>query len=158
MENLKNKVTPQATVEIVATVAFITEAHAGQEYGNMPYFFHPIDVACTVEDARVTEYLAALLHDVIEDTKYSADDLRTRFSNEVVEMVELLTKDDTLNYRANIERIINSGNVGAMKVKLADNRVNMRGDKSDMRPERREKLVTRYTMSIEMLEAALEGK
>lgn len=144
-------------MKIVSTVSFISEAHRDQMYGNMPYMFHPMEVATMVSQATINQYLAALLHDVIEDTKFDEAALRERFDDAVVDMVVLLSKDNTLDYRGNIQRIIDSGNVGAMKVKLADNRVNRNGDKSEMDPKRAKKLNTRYDMSIEMLTAALES-
>ena len=158
MENLKNTITPNDNVELMATIAFITDAHAGQKYGDLPYFFHPIEVARTIEDASVAEYLAGLLHDVVEDTEYTSANLRTRYSDEVMDMVDLLTKDDTMSYKENIERIINTGNVGAMKVKLADNRVNAGGDKSAMTAERRQRLTAKYEMSIAMLTGAINER
>jgi len=142
--------------QILATLVFIQEAHAGQKYGNMPYFYHPLEVADQLYHPTHAEYMAALMHDVIEDTDYTAADLLERYSQEVVDMVVLLTKDDTLDYKANIQRIIDSGNTGAMKAKLADNAVNLRGDKSQMNPARAAKLTARYKMSMEMLEAALD--
>tara|TARA_R110000851_G_C13004804_1_gene558676 strand:- start:199 stop:666 length:468 start_codon:yes stop_codon:yes gene_type:complete len=146
---------------IPATIAFIQEAHAGQTYGNMPYFFHPVEVAeevSVVMHNRVATtdiVLAALLHDVIEDTKYTAEMLRERFSDAVVDMVVLLTSDPDVPYLDNIQKIINSGNIGAMIVKLADNQVNRRGDKSSFTPERTTKLNDRYDASIDMLSAAI---
>lgn len=155
---------------ITATIAFIQEAHAGQKYGNMPYFFHPIEVAQVAADMvsrqnlvesstfMLNVVLAALMHDVIEDTPYTADHLRERFGDTVVDAVVLLTKDETLNYRANIQRIIDSTDIIAMIVKLADNKVNRDGDKSAMDPARAEKLNTRYDMSIEMLSQDLKNR
>jgi (p)ppGpp synthase/HD superfamily hydrolase len=154
---------------IPATIAFIQEAHLGQEYGNMPYFFHPVEVAdmalkgaehhtLVAKTAKVGMgdiVLAALLHDVIEDTKYTAEMLRERFSGAVVDMVVLLTSDPAIPYLDNIQKIINSGNVGAMLVKLADNQVNRNGDKSNFTPERTKKLNDRYDASIDMLSAAI---
>ena len=158
-------------MEVAATVAFIQEAHKGQKYGDMPYFFHPVEVANEVisialmlyaDSAKVTQMpelrdvqLAALLHDVIEDTEYTEAQLRQRFRKTVVDMVVLLSLNEGLEYRENIQRIIDSGNIGAMLVKLADNRVNRRGDKSKFKPEKAEKLNARYEMSMEMLIAAL---
>jgi guanosine-3',5'-bis(diphosphate) 3'-pyrophosphohydrolase len=155
MEKLAKTPAPAELGLILSTVSFIATAHAGQLYGKMPYMFHPMEVAAKVEYASVDEYLAALLHDVIEDTEFTEAALRERFSDAVVDMVVLLTKDDTLDYRANIQRIIDSKNIGAMKVKLADNKVNLKGDKSDMSPERATKLNTRYEMSIAMLSQPL---
>lgn len=141
------------------TIEFIKEAHAGQLYGDQPYWTHPVAVALmlckTHADATEDENMAALLHDVIEDTKWTEEMLRPIFGDAVIDMVVLLSKDETMDYRANIQRIIDSGNVGAMRVKLADNNVNISGDKSHMSAGRREKLMTRYQMSIEMLGEAL---
>jgi len=157
MKNLNHAVSTEDMVQIVSTVAFISEAHKGQKYGNMPYMFHPMEVATEVNSASTDEYIAALLHDVVEDTEYTEDNLRERYNDAVVDMVMLLTLKDP-DYRANIQRIIDSGNVGAMKVKLADNRVNRRGDKSMFKPAKAQKLNDRYDMSIEMLTAELERK
>lgn len=137
----------------------MVQAHKGQMYGSVPYFNHPLEVANTVhdmfEDATEDQLIAALLHDTVEDTNVTIIDIAVEFGREVAVMVDLLTKDPTLTYRENIKRIINSGNVGAMRVKLADNLVNASGDKSDMSPERREKLESRYAWSIEQLSLTL---
>lgn len=138
------------------TLAFIKHAHDGQFYGEAPYWTHPVEVAEELGTTSEDEYLAALLHDVIEDTDYTAEDLvGMGWNASVVDMVELLTKDTSLDYQGNIQKIIDSGNRGAMRVKLADNRVNNRGDKSAMSAERRERLNKKYAMSIKMLEKAL---
>lgn len=155
---------------INATIAFIQEAHRGQKYNNMPYFFHPVEVADEVTAITgmmagsvinydtpllINTILAALLHDVVEDTEYTAEQLRERWDDDVVDMVELLSLDDDLPYLDNIQVIIDSGNVGAMLVKLADNRVNRRGDKSSFSEKRAQKLNDRYDASMAMLESAL---
>jgi (p)ppGpp synthase/HD superfamily hydrolase len=156
---------------VVATVAFIQEAHQGQTYDNMPYFFHPVEVAQEVENvitamvvtsmpvARITlaasATLVALLHDVVEDTNYTEADLRERFADDIVDAVMLLTLKEGKDYRDNIQRIVDSGNILAMVVKLADNRVNRRGDKASFSPAKAKKLNDRYDMSMEMLTAAL---
>lgn len=154
---------------VTATVAFIQEAHEGQKYGNMPYFFHPVEVAEEAE--ALAEYaaaaygtgvelintarLVALLHDVVEDTAYTEADLRERYEGAVVDAVMLLTLNEGKDYRDNIQRIVDSGNTVAMLVKLADNRVNRRGDKSSFSAEKAQRLNDRYDMSIEMLTKAL---
>jgi len=155
MKNLDHPVTTDDMLKIVSTVAFISEAHKGQKYGNMPYMFHPMEVAAEVRNSSTNEYLAALLHDVIEDTEYTESDLRERYSDTVVDIVVLLTLKGP-DYRENIQRIVDSGNVGAMKVKLADNRVNRRSDKSMFKPAKAQKLNDRYDMSMEMLSTELK--
>lgn len=141
--------------KVATTLSFIKDAHEGQFYGDRPYWTHPLQVALTVDNPSLDEFLAALLHDVVEDTEWSLTDLSVTFSKEVVDMVALLTKDSTMGYRENIQRIIDSGNIGAMKVKLADNRVNASGDKSHMTADRADRLVKKYEMSIEMLTYAI---
>jgi (p)ppGpp synthase/HD superfamily hydrolase len=137
-------------------IGFITSAHEGQMYGGQPYFTHPVAVANNLPNSATNgEYITALLHDVIEDTEFTEANLRELFGNIITDMVVLLTKDDSLDYRANIQRIIDSRNVGAMKVKLSDNEINITGDKGNMDPVRAQKLNTRYAMSIDMLEAAI---
>jgi (p)ppGpp synthase/HD superfamily hydrolase len=137
-------------------IGFITSAHEGQMYGGQPYFTHPVAVANNLpNDATERAYIAALLHDVIEDTEFTEADLRKLFGDVIVDIVVLLTKDDTLSYRENIQRIIDSRNLSAMKVKLSDNEINITGDKGNMDPVRAQKLNTRYAMSIDMLEAAI---
>ena len=160
--------TARQTLQITATTAFIQEAHRGQKYNDMPYFFHPVEVADEVikligEELGLTTFApvsmwvveAALLHDVIEDTDYTADQLRDRFCDKVVDAVELLTLDLGLPYLENIQRIIDSGNETAMFVKLCDNRVNRRGDKSSFKPEKAQRLNDRYDASMVMLKEAL---
>jgi len=162
----------QNQMEIAATVAFIQDAHSDQKYGNMPYFFHPVEVADEVIQIAmflsaddIIKYqmpalhdiqLAALLHDVLEDTKYTEEQLLERFSPDVVKIVKLMSHDkDGMSYLEYIQMLIDSGNIGAMLVKLADNRVNRRGDKSSFKPEKAQRLNDRYDASMEMLTDAL---
>jgi len=156
-----------ATLPVTATVAFIQEAHKGQKYGNMPYFFHPVEVAAEAaflansifnEDFEMVQAvtLAALLHDVIEDTDYTEADLRERYSTNVVDAVVLLSLNENLEYLENIQRIVDSKNTIAMIVKLADNRVNRGGDKSKFKPEKAERLNARYDASMALLTKAFK--
>ena len=145
-------------MDIRTAIKIISFYHKDQKYGEMSYFLHPVEVANEVLNPTHDEYLAALMHDLLEDCNLTESTLRAIVQKEVVDMVVLLTKDKNLTYEENIQKIIDSGNIGAMKVKLADNTVNMRGDKSDMAQSRKEKLETRYQRSIEMLIKALEIK
>ena len=140
------------------TLEFIKQAHVGQMYGDEPYWTHPVDVSKLVRKLEGSEnaIIAALLHDVVEDTAYSLNDLTNMgYSKSVITIVDLLTKRHG-SYEENIQRIIDSGNQDAMIVKLADNMINMSGDKSQMSHERRERLLKKYNMSIRMLSEALE--
>jgi len=144
------------------TILFIQEAHSGQKYGNGPYWYHPNEVSYialvfnqTVKYyPKVTNIInVALLHDVIEDTKYTASDLlEMGYSEEIVDAVVLLTKDNSLSYEDNISRIIESGNVLAMLVKYADNFVNYHSIMdSNKSPERKITNRKKYSISLNRL-------
>ena len=92
--------------------------HEGQtDKAGKPYIEHPLRVMSQVESEE--EKIVAVLHDIVEDTEISLDDLRSEgFSEEVVSAVECLTKQDGENYDLYIERI--SFNPLAVKIKLAD--------------------------------------
>ena len=70
-----------------------TEAHAGQfDKSGVPYIEHPKTVAAIFENDEI-RYIVALLHDVVEDTNITLDDLRKMgFPEEVIEAVDILTK------------------------------------------------------------------
>ena len=145
---------------IQQTISFIKKAHAGQTYGSHPYWTHPVAVA-----EKATElfghddsvYIVALLHDVIEDTPYTAKDLLDMgYSPKIVAAVELLSKDKSLSYEGNIEKIAKSGNILAKKVKYADNFINFNGDKSHWDPKKAEKSNSKYAASMKTLEPHLK--
>ena len=92
--------------------------HEGQtDKAGKSYIEHPLRVMNQVESKE--EKIVAVLHDIVEDTNISLNDLRNEgFSEEVVSAVECLTKQDGENYDSYIERI--SFNPLAVKIKLAD--------------------------------------
>jgi (p)ppGpp synthase/HD superfamily hydrolase len=134
-------------------------AHREQYYGLLPYFTHPLQVAETLFDLpgepTEDELIAALLHDVPEDTAYNVKDVGERFGDGVETIVGLVTKDDTLTYDQNIMRIVHRGNRSAVRVKWSDNRVNMGNDKSHMDAKRRERLNGKYAKSFLTLSSVL---
>jgi (p)ppGpp synthase/HD superfamily hydrolase len=115
-------------VKLKQTRDFVKIAHQGQEREpGVPYHTHPLAVARRTRqmfgrNANKDTLSVAALHDVPEDTPYKADHLRKMgYPEDVVQAVELLTKDKKLSYGQNIKRIIRSGNRHAMMVKAADN-------------------------------------
>jgi (p)ppGpp synthase/HD superfamily hydrolase len=77
-------------------------AHAGQirnGSGGMPYVEHPMAVAARLDEHGYGEEVlaAALLHDVIEDSETSLDEIREQFGNEVAGLVGALTDDEALD-------------------------------------------------------------
>ncbi|MBQ9902454.1 MAG: bifunctional (p)ppGpp synthetase/guanosine-3',5'-bis(diphosphate) 3'-pyrophosphohydrolase [Clostridia bacterium] len=94
------------------------EAHKDAwDKSGVPYVFHPFHVAEQMDDEIST--IVALLHDVVEDTDYTLDDLRKMgFSEEVCEALDLLTHRKEEPYPDYVRSIRN--NPIAAKVKLAD--------------------------------------
>ena len=94
------------------------EAHKSQvDKTNMPYVFHPFHLAEQMDDEIST--VCALLHDVVEDTDITFDNLlEMGFPIEVVDIIKLLTHDKVVPYMDYVKRI--SCNKIATKVKIAD--------------------------------------
>ncbi len=93
------------------------QAHLGQvDHNDVPYVFHPYHVAEQMTDE--ISCTVALLHDVVEDTEVTLEDLRKEFPSEVVEAVALLTHDKTVNYFEYVKEI--KKNPIARNVKIAD--------------------------------------
>ncbi len=96
------------------------KAHIGQlDKGGSPYILHPVRVAlhCQTEDEKIV----ALLHDVVEDTSITFEDLKTEgLDDRLLEALKCLTKEEGEDYKAFIERV--STNRLATKVKIQDRR------------------------------------
>lgn len=93
------------------------DAHEGQlDYNGVPYIFHPYHLAEQMDDE--ISCTAALLHDVVEDTSLTFEDLAKTFPEEVMEVVKLLTHDENDNYFDYVRKI--KINPIARKVKLED--------------------------------------
>jgi hypothetical protein len=144
-------------LDVSKTLKFATKAHKGQQYGEKPYITHPRSVAATGKKFFGSAFTpdaikVALLHDVVEDTPYKLNQLaKMGYSPEVVEAVQLLTKNKALSYADNIKAIIASDNKLAMMVKYADNYQNFTGDKSSWNPERVAHSQKKYLASLDML-------
>ena len=92
-------------------------AHHGQfDKGGVPYIFHPIHLAEKMDDEIST--CVALLHDTVEDTAVTLEQLAKEFPKEVVEAVRLLTHAEDVEYFDYVRAI--KENPVAVKVKLAD--------------------------------------
>ncbi len=104
-------------------IAIAAEAHSGQvDKAGQPYIFHPIRVMFQV--TGTDEQIAAVLHDVVEDTQVTLEQLRAEgFSEPVIAAIEALTKrPGETRLEAAKRAAINSV---ARTVKLADNADNM---------------------------------
>ena len=93
------------------------QAHDGQlDYNQVPYIFHPVHLAEQMEDE--ISCTAALLHDVVEDTDVTFEDLRQEFPEEVIEVLRLLTHEDGVDYFDYVRAI--AKHPIARRVKLED--------------------------------------
>ena len=110
-----------ATLEKAIVIA--AQAHQNQkDKAGEPYILHPLRMMVKM-DSQV-EKLVAVLHDVVEDSDWTFEQLsREGFAEQVVEAVKYLTRGEDEDYVAFIERI--QGNRLAIKVKLADLEDNM---------------------------------
>jgi GTP diphosphokinase / guanosine-3',5'-bis(diphosphate) 3'-diphosphatase len=117
---------------------FASEHHRGQvRLSGEPYLSHPLEVAHTLADMKLdsTSLCAALLHDVVEDTKVTLDKLSSEFGPDVARLVEGVTKISRLDLLApearqaeNVRKMLLAmvNDVRVVLVKLADRLHNMR--------------------------------
>jgi (p)ppGpp synthase/HD superfamily hydrolase len=105
-------------------IVLATNAHAGQfDRGGNPYILHPLKVMHYLKSDDEELQCMALLHDVVEDTKTTWDDLvAVGCTERVINGVKALTKMPGESYDQYKERVF--ANADAMKVKMADLRHN----------------------------------
>tara|TARA_B100000686_G_scaffold355348_1_gene473144 strand:+ start:10188 stop:12341 length:2154 start_codon:yes stop_codon:yes gene_type:complete len=129
---------PEEDLEgIVDAYELSAKAHEGQQrLSGHPYISHPIAVAKILADLHLDAgtIKAALLHDVLEDTNYSLQDIQTRFGDDVAALVDGVSKLDKLNFHSAAEAQAESfrkmllamiKDLRVILVKLADRMHNM---------------------------------
>ena len=134
-------------------ILIATKAHQGQidKAGN-PYILHPLRAMLSRQDD--TERICAVLHDVVEDTEVTFEDLRNEgFSEEVLSALDCVTKRDKESYDEFIDRIIK--NKTACYVKLADLRDNMDLSRIKTPTERDYERIEKYNKAEERILDAL---
>ena len=147
---MEKRVPAEDVERIRAAFELAREAHAAQKRkSGEPYIIHPIAVATIVAielKLGANPVIAAFLHDVVEDTAYTIDDIRQRFGDDVAFLVSVVTKKSTGNYEIskqvdNYKQMLNSihYDIRALLVKLADRLHNMR-TLSSMRPDKQMKI------------------
>lgn len=125
------------------------EAHKDQtDKAGLPYVFHPFHVAEQMPNEKAT--IVALLHDVIEDTSYTLQDLRDMgFDEDVLSALALMTHDKSVLYMDYVARI--KENALARTVKLADLRHNSDLTRLDDINEAALARVEKYNAAIRLL-------
>ena len=125
------------------------EAHKNQvDKTGLPYVFHPFHLAEQMLDEIST--ICALLHDVVEDTDYTFNDILSMgFPQEVIDVLLLLTHEDNIPYMEYVEKI--NENPIAKQVKLADLRHNSDLTRLNIIDEKALARVDKYQKAINIL-------
>lgn len=138
---------------------FSMKAHGGQtRKSGDPYFVHPLAVAAILTDLKAdpATVATALLHDVVEDTDVSVDEIRKRFGAEIANLVDGVTKLSQIELKSEASKqaenfrklvVAMADDVRVLLVKLADRLHNMRTLHYVNDPEKRRK-VALETMEI----------
>ncbi|MDS4058857.1 MAG: bifunctional GTP diphosphokinase/guanosine-3',5'-bis pyrophosphate 3'-pyrophosphohydrolase [Candidatus Contendobacter sp.] len=137
---------------------FATEAHAGvYRKSGEPYIFHPLAVTRILANVRFDHetLIAALLHDVIEDTPHDKEQIGVRFGSEVADLVDGVSKLTQIQFNSKLEAqaenfrkmfLAMAKDLRVIMIKLADRLHNMR-TLGAMRPESRRR-IARETLEI----------
>lgn len=135
LKAVHEKFDEERLVRIEKAFKFANAAHEGiKRRSGEPYIIHPIAVAKIVAKdlgLGATSIVAALLHDVVEDTEYTVDDMENMFGHKVAHIVDGLTKisgDYDSSHALSLKKILTtiSDDVRVILIKLADRLHNMR--------------------------------
>ncbi|MBC7787853.1 MAG: bifunctional (p)ppGpp synthetase/guanosine-3',5'-bis(diphosphate) 3'-pyrophosphohydrolase [Methylophilaceae bacterium] len=155
---LKDYLKPDDVALVWEAYRFSDAAHKGQmRRSGEPYISHPVAVACLLAELHLDTptLLAALLHDVVEDTPITKEEVGEKFGKQVAELVDGLSKLDKIEFQdamqvqaENFRKMLlaMSQDVRVILVKLADRLHNMQ-TLEIMRPEK-QKRIARETLEI----------
>lgn len=137
-------------MDIEVAISIALKAHKGQvDKGGNPYILHPLAVMNRVE--TIEEKIAAVLHDVVEDTEVTIDQLREPgFTEEILEAINLLTRAKEDSYEEFIEKTLM--NRIARNVKIADIKENMNLSRIQDPSEQDYMRLEKYKRALERLE------
>ncbi|MCE3286094.1 MAG: diphosphokinase, partial [Steroidobacteraceae bacterium] len=138
ISKLETYLPPDQVERVQEAYDFAFQAHDGQRRrSGEPYITHPVAVADLLADLRLDAQtmIAAILHDVMEDTPNTKDEITERFGREVAELVDGVSKLDQVQFRSRAEAQAESfrkmllamvRDIRVIMVKLADRTHNMR--------------------------------
>ena len=124
--------------DITKAYAYSAKVHAGQKrYSGEPYMIHPMEVASVLADIRLDKesIITGLLHDTLEDTLATENDIKEMFGDEVFRLVDGVTKIGQIQISSTFKRqaenfrklILATGkDIRVILVKLADRLHNVR--------------------------------
>jgi (p)ppGpp synthase/HD superfamily hydrolase len=132
--------TSDGAAAIFAAVRFAADAHSGQfrKGSRVPYLVHPLNVAKILIDHGCSDDLAiaGLLHDTVEDTEVTVEEIRTIFGDTVARLVEFVTEPKTLwtweKRKQHTLAVLNSGEAPVLLLSIADKLDNIRSIRSDL--------------------------
>lgn len=150
---------PQADFDLIAKAYYYAmSAHGDQKrISGEPYIIHPVEVALILTEIEMdsASICAALLHDVIEDTHFTYQDLEAEFGEEIARLVDGVTKLSRIDFKSREEAqaenlrkmfIAMAKDIRVVLIKLADRLHNMRT--LNYQPEYKQKQIARETMEI----------
>jgi GTP diphosphokinase / guanosine-3',5'-bis(diphosphate) 3'-diphosphatase len=138
IDKLETYLPPEEVERVQSAYDFAFQAHEGQRRrSGEPYITHPVAVADLLADLRLDAetMIAAILHDVMEDTPTVKEEITTRFGTEVAELVDGVSKLDQIQFKSRAEAQAESfrkmllamvRDIRVIMVKLADRTHNMR--------------------------------
>jgi guanosine-3',5'-bis(diphosphate) 3'-pyrophosphohydrolase len=158
VSKLETYLPPEDVERVQEAYDFAFQAHDGQRRrSGEPYITHPVAVADLLADLRLDAetMIAAILHDVMEDTPIAKEEITSRFGPEVAELVDGVSKLDQIQFRSRAEAQAESfrkmllamvRDIRVIMVKLADRTHNMR-TLGSMPPAKR-RTIARETLEI----------
>lgn len=158
IEHLPETFTPEQCAIIQKALHLAMEAHQGQKRkSGEPYISHPCAVAKILIDYGMDHetIAASLLHDVVEDTRYTYEEIKEAFGEPIANLVDGVTKISKLDFRSKADRQAESirkmllamaRDIRVIIIKLADRLHNMRT--LDAMREEKQKEIARETLDI----------
>ncbi|MDJ0701304.1 MAG: bifunctional (p)ppGpp synthetase/guanosine-3',5'-bis(diphosphate) 3'-pyrophosphohydrolase [Woeseiaceae bacterium] len=158
VEKLESYLSPEQVELVIRAYEFGADAHDGQKRkSGEPYITHPVAVAHDLAEMHLDAeaIVAAILHDVVEDTEASLEDIEEQFGSDVAMIVDGVSKLDQIQFRSRAEAQAESfrkmmlamiEDIRVILVKLADRKHNMQ-TLGAMPPEKR-KRIARETLDI----------
>jgi len=140
-------------MSIEQAISIALEAHKGQkDLDGQPVILHPLSVGLKGE--TLDEKIVGILHDVVEDSNFTFDDLeKMGASGDVLSALRILTHEKAMSYDEYVHRIVSSRNMLAIHVKMND--LNHNISRNDRSTEHKEKVYQKHLKALEYIKKNL---